>query len=156
MHIRVYKRTYDAWLEFCKEQGISETAISFEHIGDFIHSGQLTKTTRQNRLSHMRKAARVLANLSGDDRARRKFESLSLLKVRSQTTAATKERSKTALNPAHMDKLLRVWKNDSCPLGLRNNAMIRLLAFTGVRRSELVSLQWRDVDLERGVIHIRL
>jgi len=33
--------------------------------------------------------------------------------------------------------------------------MMRLALFTGMRRSEIYGLQWRDVDFERGFIHIR-
>jgi len=38
---------------------------------------------------------------------------------------------------------------------LRNNAMIRLLVYTGLRRSELVALRWSDVDVEAGIVTVR-
>lgn len=33
--------------------------------------------------------------------------------------------------------------------------MMRLALFTGMRRGEMFSLKWNDVDFERGFIHIR-
>ena len=33
--------------------------------------------------------------------------------------------------------------------------MIRLLIYTGLRRSELVALRWSDVDVEAGVVTVR-
>lgn len=33
--------------------------------------------------------------------------------------------------------------------------LLGLLFYTGMRRGEICGLQWRDVDLERGVLHVR-
>jgi len=35
------------------------------------------------------------------------------------------------------------------------NFYLKMALFTGMRRGELFKLQWQDVDLERGFIHIR-
>jgi len=44
-------------------------------------------------------------------------------------------------------------KND--PIDLRNYTIIALLWSSGLRSSELLSLEWRDIDLEEGVIHVK-
>jgi len=45
-------------------------------------------------------------------------------------------------------------KNNS--VDLRNYTIIALLWSTGLRSKELLALQWRDIDLEEGVIHVKL
>ena len=39
--------------------------------------------------------------------------------------------------------------------GLRNNAMMRLLVYTGLHRSELVALTWHDIDMSEMTITVR-
>lgn len=41
------------------------------------------------------------------------------------------------------------------PTGLRNKAMIRLMLDTGLRVSEALHLDWRDLDLMTGKLHVR-
>lgn len=153
---RVYQRTYTAWLAFCEQHDLNPLSVTLENVSEFIHGGTLAKTTRQNRLSHMRKLAQLLA-LSGNEQAERHYQAIKhFLKVKgSDTNTATKPRQKRALLPVEAVKLLAVWEHDDSPLGLRNHAMIRLLLFTGLRRSELVALRWDDLDLERHIITIR-
>ena len=64
-------------------------------------------------------------------------------------------RAKRALKPHEVTRLLDVWRNDLSVKGVRNNAMIRLLVYTGLRRSELVMLRWSDVDSEAGLVTVR-
>ena len=46
--------------------------------------------------------------------------------------------------------------NKTNSIDLRNYTIIALLWSTGLRSSELLSLEWRDIDLEEGVIHVKL
>ena len=46
--------------------------------------------------------------------------------------------------------------NKTNSVDLRNYTIIALLWSTGLRSSELLSLEWRDIDLEEGVIHVKL
>ena len=59
------------------------------------------------------------------------------------------------LSPAELGRLGAVLEGMEAegvhPYGL---AQIRLLAFTGARRSEIASLKWREVDLERGALRL--
>ena len=64
-------------------------------------------------------------------------------------------RAKRALKPHEVTRLLDVWRNDPSVKGVRNNAMIPLLVYTGLRRSELVMLRWTDVDAEAGLVTVR-
>ena len=53
-----------------------------------------------------------------------------------------------------MTRLLDVWRDDRSVKGLRNNAVIRLLDYTGLRSSELVALRCSDVDIEAGLVTV--
>ena len=152
---RVYHRTYRAWWQFAAEHGFDVMALTFDNIRTFIHEADVAKTTRQNRLSHMRKLLELLA--IGDEGYRQHHNAVkSFLKV--QTNDGDKSRServKRALNPHEATALLGVWRNDASDVGIRNDVMIRLLIYTGLRRSELVALRWTDINFEDMTITVR-
>ena len=57
-----------------------------------------------------------------------------------------------AISAEDIDRLLRQAGKRSSPEGLRDAAMLQLLCSTGMRVTELVSLDLDDVDLERGCL----
>ena len=152
---RVYRRTYDAWRDWCDEHGTDALDVTYDNVRAFLFDADVSKSTRQNRLSHMRKLAELLA-LSGLPGARQHYEAIKgFLKIKAQDSDRDRPtRNKRALSPSEANALLNVWTGDS-PLELRNNAMIRLLLFTGLRRSELVALRWQDIDLAGHVVTVR-
>ncbi|MHB1381951.1 MAG: tyrosine-type recombinase/integrase [Thermoleophilia bacterium] len=56
------------------------------------------------------------------------------------------------LTPAQLQALLAAINEDD---NEQAKALMRLVLVTGMRRGELFKLQWRDVDFDRGFIHIR-
>jgi site-specific recombinase XerD len=64
------------------------------------------------------------------------------------------DKPKESLSPAEVDTLLRA-VNRGTWLGARNLAAMLLLFSTGMRASELLSLQVSDLDWEKGLITIR-
>lgn len=152
---RVYEQTYRAWSVWCEENQIDIMNIQAGNVYDFLDSGNTTIATRRRQLSAMRKFAQLLVILDGQE-AQKLYEALKMIKAPkpSQEITATKERTQTALSPAQADKFLRTWNKDD-NLSLRNNLMMRLLIFTGLRRSELAVLKWDDIDLENQIIHVR-
>ena len=62
---------------------------------------------------------------------------------------------KRTLNPHEATALLGVWRNDNGDIGIRNDVMIRLLIYTGSRRSELVALRWSVINMEDLTITVR-
>lgn len=56
------------------------------------------------------------------------------------------------LTPEQMDNLLKAL-DESTNVNVAN--LMRLALLTGMRRGELFRLQWKDIDFQRGFIHIR-
>jgi len=66
-------------------------------------------------------------------------------------TARRRERFLTTAEARHMiDTLAELVATDEIPDG--HAAIVRLLLFTGARKSEILNLTWGEVDLERGRI----
>ena len=153
---RVYDCTFRAWCNFAITRGISVDDVSYIHVREFINEATLAKTTRQNRLSHMRKILEALT-IADRDRYEQHYQAVkSFLKVKiTDEDKMRPGRAKRALKPHEVTRLLDVWRNDLSVKGIRNNAMIRLLVYTGLRRSELVMLRWADVDAEAGLVTVR-
>jgi integrase len=151
---RVYEQTYRSWSAWCEENQIDIMNIHAGNVYDFLDNGNTTIATRRRQLSAMRKFAQMLVILDGQE-AQKLYESLKVIKAPkpSQETTATNERTQTALSPSQADKLLRVWSDDK-PISIRNRAIIRILIFTGMRRSELAVIKWDNIDFENQVIYI--
>jgi integrase/recombinase XerD len=58
------------------------------------------------------------------------------------------------LTPEEVDRLIQSASNRGAG-GIRNRALIAVLYFSGLRLSEALALQPKDVDLERGEINVR-
>ncbi|HVS63031.1 MAG TPA: tyrosine recombinase XerC [Thermoanaerobaculia bacterium] len=56
------------------------------------------------------------------------------------------------LRPHEIEALLEAPRARDGPLGVRDRALLELLYATGLRVSELVSLDWRDLDLDGRVL----
>ena len=152
---RVYDRTYRTWRQFATEREFDVMELTLDHIRAFIHEADVAKTTRQNRLSHMRKLLELLA--IGDGHYRRHYDAVkSFLKVQANADDKSRpERVKRALNPHEATALLGVWRDDDSDVGIRNDVMIRLLVYVGLRRSELIALRWTDINFEYMTITVR-
>lgn len=61
------------------------------------------------------------------------------------------EKSPDAISTENFKKVLGII--DSLPI--KHRKILVLLLFTGIRRGEMLGLQWRDIDTEKNVIHIR-
>ena len=59
-----------------------------------------------------------------------------------------------APKPAEIDEILELVAGAS-PLALRNRALLEILYSAGLRSQEAVSLDLRDVDFEREIVHVR-
>lgn len=152
---RVYQHTYRQWQTFARGQGASPLDLTFELVTAFVNESNVARSTRQNRLSHIRKLLELLA--IADETAARHFQAVkTFCKVQRQADDADRAiRSKRALSRAEIAQFLDVWSGDESDVGIRNNALLRLAVYTGLRRSELVALRWSDVDLESQTITVQ-
>src|SRR5690606_30655798 len=55
------------------------------------------------------------------------------------------------LDEEGVSRLLECLENEN----IKNQAIIELLLVTGCRRGEIAALQWDNVDLDKGIIHIK-
>lgn len=147
---RVYENTYNRWVDWCFDQDISP--LSFLSIPAFLDSQQVTRATRRRQLSAMRTLVEIASILNPAN-----FEPMYRLvkkyKVSSENLS-DKERDRHALNPSQVHKVLSVWNEDT-NAEIRNRALMGVLFLTAVRRAEAAALEWRDVNLQTGVIKIR-
>lgn len=58
-----------------------------------------------------------------------------------------------SLSETQVDALLQAPDTDT-PVGLRDRAMLELMYATGLRVSELVALEWADVNTRQGVVRV--
>ena len=129
---RVYQNNYRAWRAFSAAHGLAVMDVTVDNIRAFINQADVAKSTRQNRLSHMRKMLELLA--AADPGYRQHYEAVkSFLKVTvSEDDKARTGRQKRALTNHELSRFLDVWCYDTSNTGLRNNAMMRLLVYHGL------------------------
>lgn len=148
---RIYEQTYGLWCDYCHNNRLNPLNLHPENIIGFLESRHVTRSTRQRQYAAMRKLLQVMAITNED--ARRAFEYLKLVSM-PESNLSDIERDLSALTPVEVSAIADVWQG-SDPIHLRNHALVWLLLSTGLRRAELVALQWQDIDLERGILTVR-
>ncbi|RME50824.1 MAG: tyrosine recombinase [Caldilineae bacterium] len=66
-----------------------------------------------------------------------------------------KKRLPQAISVEDINKLLKVTTNNDAPKSRRDHAMLELLYASGMRVTELVSLNVEDIDFEEGTVRVR-
>jgi integrase len=150
---RVYQQTFNKWKDWCADNGIDALELNAATVTRFLRQQSVTLATRQRMLSALRKLAQVLALDYTNPQRRAAYESLKMIRV-PKVNLGGKERERQALSVDEVNRLLS-YIRDGKVAQLRNRAIIAVLFATGVRRSELVKLEWRDIDLDEGTAHIR-
>ncbi|MEM9955459.1 MAG: site-specific integrase [Chloroflexota bacterium] len=150
---RIYSQTYQNWLSWCDVLEVHPFDLRPQVVYAFLVDQPVTIATRKRHLSAFRKLARVLALDLNHPEFKTLYEGLRLLKAPTEETAG-EERTRRALRPQQVWKILEVWDGDS-PLEARNKALLSVLFYTGMRRAEVIALKWQDVDWDAGIIRVR-
>jgi integrase len=152
---RQYEHTFAAWAAYAREQGFQPFDLSPLNIIGFLGSVELAHKTKTARLSHLRKLLQTLHAQQPDNvQLEAMYKQVQLLKVKRDNEAPGNEREKHALKPKQIHAALAYW-NGATKLHIRNRALLAVLFYAGLRRSEAAALEWRDIDLENGIITVR-
>lgn len=143
--LEAYSHDLGCYLDFLSRQGISApNDISTLHLADFMKGQKekgLSPRSRARALSAIRVFHRFLLaeRLSGTNPATMIDAPRSIRKL------------PQVLSPAEVDRLLSSPAGED-PIAQRDRAMLQLLYATGLRVSELVELQLRDLNLDAGYL----
>jgi integrase len=94
------------------------------------------------------------------------YEQAKLLKIKTSAEERYSERTKNTLKPLQVLEVLEAWgpngkrtdkhNYDANPkLYKRNRALLAVLLYAGLRRSEAVALKWADIDFENETLLVR-
>ena len=150
---RQYRHTFDLWQDYCRKMGIAPQDLSAVNVIGFLNHADLARKTKLARLTHLRRLAQTLHTADVANVAwRQHYEQLKLLKLpKDDDGGITRERK--ALRPDDVFEALRFWPQNT-NVGIRNRALLAVLFYAGLRRSEAAALRWRDLDLEGGFITV--
>ena len=154
---RVYANTYRQWRAFADRNGYDTLDLSFEHISAFLKQSEVAYATRQSWKTHMLRLLDWLeeADEGSEWYATQRRRVLKFVKVKRMEAERGRRRSQRALSLTEVARLLDVWAADPRLVGIRNYALLRLMIYTGLRRAEIVSLRWDDIDLDAQTVTVR-
>ena len=154
---RVYANTYRQWRVYTERDGLDPFDLSFENIAAFLKQSEIAHATRQSWKTHMLRLLDWLeeSEARGDWYAIQRRRVLKFAKVKRMDSERGRRRSQRALKRTEVARLLDVWAADPRLVGIRNHALLRLMIYTGLRRAEIVTLRWDDIDLENQTVTVR-
>lgn len=146
-----YESTFRLWRRWCESQGWHHLDLSAPHVIAFLDSQDITRRTKQARLSHLRKLAKALHNGQPDNvMLESNAGQLEDLGIPKDDDGGTR-REGIALTPEQVWHTLRIWPDDTAQ-GRRNRALLGVLVYAGLRRSEAARMQWAHIDFETGLL----
>lgn len=152
---RIYARTYTRWLDFAEANDVNPMDLRAKNLIAFLEMDDLSHSTKSARLSHMRRLIQALYAERPDNVALQSMmEQSKLLKVKRRAEDVQTERNKVALTRQQVYAAFSVWDADRL-LHVRNRALLAILFYGGLRRSEAAVLMWNDIDLDGMLLHIR-
>lgn len=152
---RKYQHTFEMWKDFCADHGIQLYNFSANNLVLFFESMDASHSTKKNRLSHIRRLIQTIhAAMPGNEAIQSMYLQAKILKIKRNSSDKESTRNKTALTKKEVYEALNVWQGTD-PMELRNRAIIAILFYCGLRRSECASLKWSDINFEEELLTVR-
>lgn len=154
---RQYLHTFKKWIAFCADNQLSVYDLSARNLLAFLHSEPLAHSTRQARLSHLRKLLKTMhASDPADGRIERMYKQAQMISLKRSEDEKLSEAQQTAhaLTPAQIYGAFGVFSEDS-RLHARNRCLLAILFYGGLRRAEAAVLRWADVKLEAELLTVQ-
>jgi len=150
-----YERDVTACVTFLSRNGIRDIgAIRTTDLRAFLADEARTRPASSSR-------SRAVAALKGFFRFLVEEERLSRDPALALRTPKKREALPDVLTRSELRQLLAapsrtdVWKRDFAGKRERDRLLLALFAYAGLRRSELLGLDWDDIDLERRLLRVR-
>lgn len=153
-----YAQTERMWGAWCSANGLNPANFEIVYIDAFFKSIKDTysRTTLQNMLSHLRKSVEAIAASADATAAEymRQLQAMKLYKIDAEWGGTnTHKRGGKRIDTKTVYAAINA--SASRPLGaVRNAAFYGLIFFAGLRREELRTLKWSNVDFNRSVIKV--
>ncbi len=161
---RQYEHTFKDWRSWCADNGITPTELSAPHVMRYLQSRNLSRATKQARLTHLRRLVQTLHSADTSNLvletyyAQLKLMRLSVDAVPVEDNGKGKKRPGKRLDGSQVHELIAAYPvaENGHPLlrGLRNRALLAVLFYAGLRRFEAVKLKWADIDFEQEHIKV--
>lgn len=152
---RQYRHSFEKWLTFAESAKISIWDLRPQNLIAFLEHEPLAHTTKSARLAHMRRLLQVLhAQQPNNPEIQSLYEQAKMLKIKRSEKQKQDERPKNALSPEQVFRALAYWDGDT-RRERRSKALLVILLYAGLRRSEAVALEWSDIDLVNKLVHVR-
>lgn len=161
---RQYEHTFNDWKMWCSENSIHPDQLSAPHVMRYLQSRNLSRATKQARLTHLRRLIQTLYSADTSNAlletyyAQLKLMRLSLDDVQIEVSTKGKKRRGKRLDGEQVHELISRYPVtlDGKPYlkGLRNRALLAVLFYAGLRRFEAVKLKWSDINFTQEHIYV--
>lgn len=141
---RVYGNTFQQWEQYALKNELDVMELFFDKVKSYQYSRSLSHNTRLSRKSRMQRLLRVAAYL--DPSFGIHYIQLRDLTLESKSRDNAPRREPRILSKKECQQLLAIWKNVESHKGIRNCAVIVLIAHSAIRNAELVALRWQDLN----------
>lgn len=151
--------TWKLYCAYCASADVDIWQLDAVQVIGFFTTYPARPSTQRARFSHLRTVLGLHADTRGDTNLQFSAALLQRFKLPNDTDSLMyaeprKRREKRALMPTEVyDELHRQWATPQ--LTSRNRAVIALLFYAGLRRSEVCKLTWVDINFSENTIAIR-
>lgn len=153
-----YKSTYRQWLAWCEWSDVDPMDLNPVNVKSFLidlrdkKGNPLTKSTRMNKLAHIRKYVACLKIVN--PRYSQIYDALCFMKVPLENIGKN-HRDTSNLKMTEIQEIMRSISKGSRMVDMRNRLVFELGLSTGMRREEMAKLMWEDIDFDDEVIHVK-